>query len=208
MKSARPHRKAVKRVALTPAQKREVKKLVSSVPELKWCDLGFLGLTVGTGPVISALTLIPQGQTSSQRIGDSIHVDHFALRYYALYGDATQFMRVIIFQWHPISTPTAADILANGVSGSIDALSSHYQMNTKQQYSILHDAGYTLQSTGDTYGQYIHMNLRKGFQKTITANSTAGTSTTNKVYVLCISDSSVVPHPTLTINLRTFYRDE
>ena len=136
MKSARPHRKAVKRVALTPAQKREVKKLVSHVPELKWSDLGFLGLTVSTTPTVSALTLIPQGQSASQRIGDSIHVDHFQLRYHVLYGDATQYVRVIIFQWHPISTPTATDILANGVSGSVDAVSSFYQLNTKQQYSI------------------------------------------------------------------------
>ena len=62
MKSARPHRKAVKRVALTPAQKREVKKLVSHVSELKWSDLGFLGLTVSTTPTVSALTLILKGK--------------------------------------------------------------------------------------------------------------------------------------------------
>lgn len=194
--------------SLTPAQKREVKKLVSHVPELKWSDLGFLGLTVSATASVSALTLIAQGQSSSQRIGDSIHVDHFQLRYHVLYGDANQYVRVIIFQWHPISTPAATDILSNGVTGSIDAATSFHQVNTKQQYSILSDKSYDLLSTGDSFAHECIMNIRRGFQKTITANSTSGTSTTNKIYVLCISDSTVVPHPTVTLNLRTFYRDE
>lgn len=208
MKSARRPRKTVtKGVALTPAQKREVKKLVSHVPELKWADLGLNAITVSNAPLVNALSLIPQGQSSSQRIGDSVHIDHLSIRYRVRYGDSNQYIRVIIFQWHPSSTPTAADILANGVSGGIDN-TSFYQQNTKQLYSIIHDAEYDILQAGDSFAHSYHADLRRGFQKTMVASNTAGTTSTNKIYSLLWSDSSVVPHPDIILNLRTFYRDE
>lgn len=198
-----------KKAPLTPAQKREVKKIMERDSESKWAQGSINGVSIGVSPTVSLLTLIPQGSSVNQRTGDRVKVQHLELRYRIVYGDNYNYFRVIIFQWHPVSVPLASDILNSGVSGDIDPTSMYNPQNS-QQYSIILDKQYDMTNGSSTsiYAHNYSATLRRGYQKLMTFSTTAGVTSTNCFYMLAFSDSIAVAHPAISLALRTVYTDE
>jgi len=195
---------------IDPAIKRYVKTMVNQASELKF----YLGLisaaTCTTTAVVTQLTVIAQGITDSDRVGDRAHVLKMVLRGQALVGDPTNVVRLIVFVWIPNTTPVSTSILLNGPSGAVD-YQSVYSWDNRQLYKILYDKSFYLKGNGTAnapwtsdsqIGFYVDMPL------SLQQQFLGGTTTsTNCVWYLRIADSSILPNPTIGFSAFFNYSD-
>lgn len=207
---------------LNPRQKREVKKLIDVGTELYY-QVGTLNnqsiTTVGS--IIGTPFDIAQGITDSDRTGDSIHwcgTMEFRIRItngLGSTGDVYNNVRCIIFQYHPNTTPTIGTVLLTGASGVIDFLSP-YSHDNRQTYKILFDKVFTTvgnnSSASNPYADNVTLyrsykiSLKRATKKVqYVAGTTVGT---NRFFIILLSDSSLVTHPTVSYTTKVFYRDE
>lgn len=207
---------------LTKKQQAQVRRLVQRNIELK-----YFAFNSGAGSAISstfnispAPFLVTQGTTDSQRIGDELTWVSMTLRFEILnsFGagaDAYNNFRFVIFQWHPNSTPVAADVFIAGPSGLPDVWST-YGHDRRHEFTIIYDEAFKTVGNGQaatspytslttTGVQNRQISLK--FAKKKCSFVGAGTTATNLFYVALVSDSAVVPHPTISYQLKTFYRD-
>lgn len=219
---------------LTPVQKKQVKKIVSSEIETKHFYDGVAPFAVSNAGVISQLSLVPQGVQVAQRIGDSINLQKLTLNFDCiasqatlgnwLAGDAYNNLRMIVFRWYEntVSTfPSVSDVL-NTTTAAYTYLSPLNMDRIEAGIvHIVHDQTYILENTpywnGTTTlfasGQSsIHNTMNKQLygrklgKKKIFFNNNA-TTATNHLYLLCISDSSATPHPYAQYSFDLNYSD-
>lgn len=169
---------------------------------------------------------IAQGTTDVTRIGDQItwagHVD-LKLRILNSTGvgaDDYNTTRVILFQWHPNSTPADTDILLVGPSGVTDVY-SQYNHDRRTEYCIVFDRTYVTAGPGlaatapfgagsltqvHTYKIPLKGIHGSYFQKKVQYVG-AGITGTNRFYLMFASDSAVAPHPVFTGSSKVVFRD-
>lgn len=212
---------------LNVRQKKQVKNLIRNVQELK-----FFGWNSVSAPVTNVGNLtgvpfdVPQGDTDQTRDGDKLQwCGNIDFRMQVVNGlgataDVYNNVRVVIFQWHPNSAPVAGNILLTGAGGGgIVDIYSNYSHDFRQEYKILFDKVF------NTIGPGSNVAVSNGpiTEKTTTGllkfkistkkasknvqYSNGGLSATNRIYILTISDSSLVTHPTIAYSMKTFYRD-
>lgn len=197
---------------LTPVQKKQVKRIVSSTEELKYFSLTALNGTTSSTMGVADLTQIAQGDGDTQRNGDRVQLcgtlDIRMVVQNSQGGgfDAYNVVRFIVFQWHPNTTPTVGDILLAGPSSVVDVY-SQYSHDNRQQYKILKDYTFTTIAASDKLNIFKHFLIpMKRASKNVQFSS--GTTTgTNKIYYILGSDSGVSPHPTYTLSTKLFFRD-
>lgn len=132
-------------------QEQEVVKTMEKNMEMKW-------FIVNTAPSFAALNTqhiplsdIPQGVGQSQRVSDRVRLKNMS--YTMQIGDSTatattRVMRVIIYQWYPITSTTLlwTDVLDG------NSWSAQLNMGTRQQYRILADeTRFILTTTSKNY---------------------------------------------------------
>lgn len=212
----RPRQKTSSGSKLTPAQRKEVKKIVSHDLEDKYSNVIVPQTSLLTTANIVALTHgIVQGVGDNQRVGDKIKLGKMYLRLFWGPGDSENFMRFILFQWKPSDlayVPTVADILLPG-PGGVQNIGSQYNHDRRSQFKILYDK--TMNLIGDGAApETSYTSLTRGFSvDTITPklNSIQFEAATfngmNHVYMLGLSDSNVIPHPYIYFSLKIMYTD-
>lgn len=203
---------------LNKRQKNTVKRLIANRQELKYKDY-FVDTNVSASGFFQGIMDVDKGDDSNQRDGDSLQLcGRLEMRLRVINSDPTvgddfNNIRVIVFQWHPASTPAITDILADGpFAGGYDYL-SNYNHLTRAQYTILFDK--TWSSTNNTaeslqyefqQNRHYFISLKKA--RKIIKYTPAGTLFgTNRLYILALSDSSTVDHPNLTLTIRGVFRD-
>lgn len=200
-----------KKGGLNKVQKREVAQLANQnrLKRSEW-KRHVVGGTINasTAGFFQSLTDLPQGDTDITRDGDQVEAYTVDLRYYAFTQDATNLVRVILFQWVPntaIATPTLADILLN--AGTYDALAP-YETDNHQMWKILYDRTHSMAQTGAASANVTKL-IRKKIKVSRKKVQFEGGTTdgTNKVYMLVISDSGVANHPGITYVARVNYLD-
>jgi len=198
---------------LNVRQKVQVKRILGVQRELKYLDTGTNDYPISTTPVIFQLCSVAQGDTDTTRDGDRIYLKKMYIRGLLDVSDETNIVRLIFFQWKPNSAATATNILAPGPSGSID-VNSHYQHDNRQMYKILWDKTMLIAGPGTTPETPITPINQKRFQLILNRGLnrqmqfSAGTTTsTNQIYYIAVSDSSVIAHPTLTMMTRLMFTD-
>lgn len=190
-----------------------VKKLIARRQELKYRDYGGSYAPTTTG-VMYQITTIPQGDTDITRDGDRLYLKKIYMRGELMANtDTYNFVRLILFQWKPTVSPaTVSEILLDGPSGSPDTL-SHYSHDHRQNYRILYDkvmkvigpaSAAATPNTAATVRNFAGVIYPKLHQLQYLGGTTNGTS---QVYMLIISDSNVVPHPTLNLNFKMMFTD-
>jgi len=146
-----PTRPLFKRpVGLSAVQRKQVKKLVQDPMEHKFFTANFSPV-MGITSAPQSLSLIAQGDTDSTRDGDSLTLKSMylsgVLEKNAADLRATQYIRIVLFQWHPNSlniVPTAAQLfLTDPPSGTIN-YNSYYIKDNRDQFTILFDRTYLL----------------------------------------------------------------
>lgn len=212
-------RRGAKRVAgskLNKRQVRQVKKIVNIGRETKYINFVQPGTAISNVPLAPQLIcVIPQGLTDSQRDGDRIMLKpRLYMTYNAVVGDATNYVRFLVFQWKPLNNPvpTAADVLLTGSSGSID-FTSQYHHDARQLYKIMYDKVHRLAGNGSA-ATTPSTSITTIFQKVILKipakqqqYDSAGVNHTNALYLVTVSDSAVIPHPQYSATVKTLFTD-
>jgi len=218
----RQARMPVRGKGLTKKQQAQVRRLVQRNIELKYFafNSGFGSTISSTMNISPAPFLVPQGITDSTRIGDELLWQSIKMRFeivnsLGVGSDTYNNFRVCIFQWHPNSTPAATDVFIPGPTGVPDCWST-YGHDRRHEFTIIYDeifktvgnaqAATTPNTSAITTGvQDRAVSLR--FAKKKCSFVGAGVTATNLFYLALVSDSSAIPHPSITYQMKTFYRD-
>lgn len=207
---------------LNKKQTKQVKQIINKNLELKYYDATLGPFGQPNTWQISGISSIPQGQTDSSRIGDKLKMTRWQLRVqFDLSGgslaDATNHLRFVCFQWKPFTIPVVADIFNLGLGAAEDNF-SFYQHDKKANYHILFDREYFLAGNGflDTNdiasvgcctSKYVFLSIPlKRAIKQIDYIA-GGVTGNNKLYIATCSDSSVTPHPVISIQSHIEFYD-
>lgn len=204
-----------RRRPLRAAAVRQVKRIVQSQAELKYLNIIQPQLGVSTTAAIGQLMNISQGDLDNERNGDKIRLTgKLYMRFFVDGSDIYNFVRFIVFQWHPMNSahPTAGDILLNGSSSSVD-YTSHYNHDKRTQFSIIFDKTFKTVGDGasgspyqDSFRQSLMRVLRIP-RKNIFYNTTSSTIGTNQLYYLAVSDSTTINHPGIFWTMKLPFTD-
>ena len=199
-------RKRTKKV-FTENQSKQIKKKIdralNSRAENKIHIVDVSG-SISTTVAFNQVSLVTQGQTDIQRIGDELYVKSLHWNWAFVGNDATNRMRLLVFQWHgdsAINQPLAGDIFqSNTTTGYFGQL----RKDQKQMFTVLYD---NFIST-HTYSMIRHaqVNMYKGFRKKIMYQA-AGTAGTNHIYTCLVSDSAGTGHPAIDSQFCVRYYD-
>lgn len=198
-----------KNAKLNPRQKKEVKQLVKGNIELKSVDSIGVANTSSTTPTVAKWLSLAQGTGNSARIGNEVTISRIHLRYNMVAGDATNVIRVILFQWLDDDTlvnPTYDDILYRG--GTLEPYTNClYNYDKRHQYRILYDKRHVVDNDNPNAQQnFGEDKYCKGFVKKMQFDSSLLTGK-GMIYGLYVSDSGTVAHPAIDIHVRMYYRD-
>lgn len=200
------YRKTYRKKNNTLATKKYVKKQISKDIETKYFDIQRPSDDIDYSGRIDRLTGVSQGTTDSTRIGDKLTMRSLRISYEATVADSTNMVRFIIVQWFPNSTllaPTSSYVLST--IGSALAPQSPYIHDYKNQFNVLYDKVHILSTDYPRIVRKFWLKM-KWAKKVI--NFSAGTSEgSNHLYMIRISDSSAVTHPTSNILTRLNYDD-
>lgn len=197
---------------LTPAQKNQVQRIVESNAEEKYYPANTNLVTLSATPVLFDLVIPIVGGLDTERIGDKIKVKRMHIRGGIGPGDEFGLVRVIFFQWFPNSIPTAGSILLTGPSGNIDQF-SQYSHDLRDEFSILSDITYHLEGNGTANTAPYTSNSQYLFNFTLKPTNRdvqflgSGTTGTNKIWWLGLSDSTAVPNPFISFQAKTLFTD-
>jgi len=213
--------KIPRQVPLNQAQLSQVQKLIHRNEELKFV-VASQNLTAQSSTAsVANILVVGQGDSDSSRDGDSLkwfgNID-LALQVVngqGATGDIYNNVRVVIFQWHPNSVPTSANIFLFGVTAAVDVY-SHYNHDQRSQYKILFDKVFTTcgnanaATTPNT--NFVTTGVRKFTVSLARAAKTVqyvgGTTVgTNLFYLLLVSDSALATHPQVGLTLKGYYHD-
>lgn len=190
--------------------KSAVKKVIQSMVEVKYQDTSESNADITTTGTITDITALSRGTSDQgERIGDRVKLRSYRLKGSITGGDATNVIRVIYFIWHPNSVslaPTMAQILLGGGTPTANSPNLNYVVDGRDQFTVVYDKRFTM------VGGSSSTSLMKKFNvvlklSAIQQYNTTNTSSTKKLYMLRVSDSSAINHPTISYVARTRYID-
>jgi len=207
---------------LTRKQALQVQRLMQKNIELKYIAFNS-GVTTAVSQTMNISSVpwqVPQGTTDSTRIGDELTWISIKLRFEILnssgaLSDAFNNVRLVIFQWKPNSTPVATDVFIPGPSGVPDIWST-YGHDRRNEFCIVYDESFktvgnqlaaTNPATSDLTTGVQDRSISLKYAQKKCHFSAAGVTASNLFFIALVSDSSVAPHPTITYQVKTFYRD-
>jgi len=186
--------------------RQEIGRLISQKQENKVFDLA-VNLTNATyaGSIID-LCAVTQGITEITRIGDELMPKRLLGRFQLNNADTTNTYRCIIFRWKQNDTvaPTVGGILESSGPSTIQACYVPLNVNTRSTFEVLYDKTYCTYSNANQC-KFFSFDLKLAKKKIEYSFST--TAGQNKIYMLLISDSSAVTHPTFLGYTRLMFTD-
>jgi hypothetical protein len=216
-----------KQKALTLAQKRQVRAMISASLERKSFYTTTGSVAVTTAGTLYCLSSIAQGHADTQRVGDELHKKTLEFMYHITVGatgliaaaDQYNTVRLVIFIWHEdngLAAPTPALILQLASATSPTSALSNY--DTKHLYKILSDEQHVVYNTpiwngaapiwyhgpGANFAPIRPRKIALSGSIEFDADTVVGEG---HVYALVISDSAFTPNPTIELNTRLDYDD-
>ncbi len=210
-RSSRTRRKSHKLAPNTARQVARIsRKVVDRTAEKKY-HIGTLTSTAidYNGSIVS-LSTIAQGDTGTTRDGTNIYTKSLQMKYKWVVGDTHNMFRVVVFQWYAPTTPVAGDVIHSGSLATVEAPLAPISTFKRTSFRILYDklmVGYN-EAGGGVWSplQVNHLLLTKFGKRKIVYDDSAGTAY-NKIYVLLLSDSSAVSHPTCQFVSKLNFQD-
>ena len=199
-----PHKKKYRSASFNP----QASVVMRRKGEAKSYDGAISGLVGAQGVMFSLYenyltvpaTKIAQGAGEANYIGDTITPLYITIRGLFVHSDATNALRVIVFQTLGNTVPTITALLQYP-AGTVYSCLSPVKKNTRRQYQILRDKIYTTSANGNEVKSYKIKIPMYGLQSTEFTDA-AGTVGTGGIYMLLMTDSTAVTHP----DVRTTYR--
>lgn len=192
---------------LPPTDKNNLKRNMLTLGEKKYFTASISTLSVTDTAAIFDLCNIAQGGGDSERNGDQLTLRSFEMRYDVVFPlvtpDGTNLLRVIVFQWHPNSTPTAATLLISSVT---QPWNSPYAHDSRFQFKILYDKTVKISLNGPAVAS--ERCFIKSINKRKVQYNSGGNVGTEKLYLLVVSNSAAVGHPIFDCVYKTNYSDQ
>lgn len=195
---------------------KSIKKYISKTVEHKYKDTDRASTTVDATGNVYCLSVIPQGDTDSQRNGDSVMPVYLRVKGSCHGADSSNVMRVILIRWHPdsasVGDPALTDILQSTILSTTNAPYAPYIHDKRNQFTVLSDRRYTLMGSVDS-SKYISsfdikVNLkRRKLMKKLIYTASDGTTGTDQIYICALSDSTATSHPAIAFTSRLSYTD-
>lgn len=195
------------RKSLSKKQRKEVKSIVKANAELKYLDYLTTATGINSGGyLVGPITAITQNISGSNRIGDQVKIDSIWAHEQLICGDATNFVRIVWFQWFQNTAtivPTLGAILQNP---AVPTFSPINETNVDGKlFRVISDKCYSMTTSGANQCLSIKKRLKPP-RKIIEFNPTATTGF-NHVYCYVVSDSIAAPNPTHQAMFRTQFTD-
>jgi hypothetical protein len=192
---------------LNASQRLQVARMIKKDTEMKSFGAGAAVGAVSSTAFVQDLSAIAIGTDDNTRIGNHVHLKRSNFRFRLDGADPTNTFRIILFKWKDndfyTGNPAASAILANLSAGAGDVVMP-YNRETPGSYTIIKDFFLTTSATGEnTVTRYVSIPLSGKIQYT-----GATTNGLNKIFLLLLSDSTVIAHPTITWFHELLYTDE
>lgn len=191
--------------------KKVVKEELNRELETKYHDT-----TLGTATAIDyngsvqAVTNAAQGVTDQTRIGDKLQPIGIDIRMNAYVGLSSCTIRTIIFRWKAQSTIdvlNVPNILLSTLVGTINGVNSPYNWDNRAKFDILYDKTMKLYS-GSTGNQQTVIKIRKNLKhKKVNFYGGSATDCMNGLYIIFLSDTTLVNSPNISAISRLYYKD-
>lgn len=186
------------------ATKSYVKRYIRKGQELKHKDHD-ADTTASTTPTFVSLTAFSAGTSDNQRVGSAVQPIGLDVVLQMLESDNTNVFRVILFQWlgdDGDNPPTQADLLAT--TGDVI---SQRQYHRRKQYRLISDQVYSSSNTGNSNQIIVRKKYKLQNFKQCRYDGTT-TDGNNMIYMMFMSDSAAVTHPTFNYRCRLYYTDD
>ena len=181
--------------------RRYVSKKIAKMSETKSRLLSYDAQSVTNflSPISTALTAVEQGDTQNKRDGNQIMVTGFYSKWVLAGADNTNIIRMILY-W-------PKDPNGDLANDSVDI----HTLIDQDKYNVIYDRYHTVGSQGPsiktwTVARNFHKGARNGIRCVFrgTGQTDYGSS---PLRMLIFSDSDAASHPTLSGNLRLYYKD-
>lgn len=161
-----------------------------------------------TGGVFNLLSNLARGDNSLNQFGgEFVDWELLRMRWKATVAsaDATDVVRMVVFQWHSAGTPTVGNILDR--TGGVSSVIAPYFWSTRKLYTILWDETVALNLNGEACVTGEAFVGSKRTRKTFLAADTA-VPQTGGLWYLVVSDSAVLPNPEVQMGFSGIFTDE
>lgn len=176
-----------------------VKQVLNSNVEKKWKTTTFSS-GVDNTLTNTDLSSISNGNTVNTRVGASIRATRLRLKWYAVIGDTTNIIRVVLHYWKPndaVDVPQQSELFQNS-----SILSPLLKLNPNR-FKMIRDLYITMDQYHPTQSGELDIKLAE------LISYMPGLDTgLNHVYLSVISDSGGVPNPTFSFDASLDFVDE
>ncbi len=196
-----------------PLSRRQVRKVqtiasktVKKLSEWKYHTISLgLATPISSGSITQSLLGVTQGDTRTTRDGDIIFPSTISFKYDIVPEDATNIVRVILYQFFQPSTPTISDVLDLSTPVAANHWTSPYERKFAHDYKIIYDRVHTVDTAAHTVyatgGKRRIPRARTTFEGATIVDPVGG------VYLSAISDSTVGAGPKINWTSRINFRD-
>jgi hypothetical protein len=190
-----------------------VHKILKSSAEQKYFDV-LQAPSNSTGTVgFENMVLIPQGPAQSQRIADTIWLQHMDLRFSvnAANADVFSHMRFFFFIWREDSltiVPSSAAIFNAASSESVYSMLNYEARALRTLVTPDYLVNFTGTATTPTVGSQFDLVHRYNLHNTRVDYTLGATTGVNQLYFVNYSDSLLTPFPSYQFLARVWYFDE
>jgi hypothetical protein len=188
----------------------EIRKLINI--ETKFCDTILTSTPQGTTGNAYCISELAQGLTSTNRVGDSVRIQHLEIRGRVVVNAAatTSLVRVLVVRDLDGygTAPTPADVLAT--TGAVSAPLSPENFQKRERFSILYDEVFALQSvlsSGTASIPFYFATAHQGHVLYLGQTGVAASDGKGSVYVMCVSDEGTNT-PSLAFYSRMLFTDD
>lgn len=184
-----------------PITRKQVKRMIEKKEEIKHFPI-FTSGGVDSAGDLTNLTSIAQGVGASVRVGEELFLKSVIMSYEIIGADATNYLRVIVFQWHDASTPAIADVLQ---PGSGNPWIAPYNPSRTNSYTVLWDKAFSTTVNGpNSANGRVHL---RTMRRKIEFAGTSTSAASGQLYLIRISDSLAVANPSFAMNGLVLFTD-
>ena len=186
-------------------------RVLNRISEKKYKDVITSYTVCDYNGLIYDLTPVAQGTADTERIGDSYLPVDIEIRGQVHGADNSNCMRIILFRWNQDSNatgdPVPSNILQSTFTGTDMAPYAPYYHDKTPNFWIIADERIELMGSTSSSAYVKNFEIKRHLQTKPVSVTASGVNGTYKLYLLVISDSGTVSHPSVTFGSRVFFRD-
>lgn len=200
---------STKKARTNPTVTAVVRKELRKATDWKYTDYQMSGGVSSTGTVVSLLSNMTRGDNGFNNfLGNTVKPQALTIKYFATTDQTHNNIRVMVIQWFDSVVPAVSGILqGNSLPG---ALICPTLITNKPYIKVLHDSNVCLApSTGGSAISPVTTVYIPGKRlRQVRFNQNSNVCQDGNIYLLTISDDTLVSFPQLIFNCRVTFSDQ